>query len=102
MPPYSCSIRWWLKCQRAKEFRHLISESTRILLTEGKYNGCIFTEEMFSTFREIWFSPQGGHLAFASFNDTQVRDIQFLLYGEPGQFPRFQYPVVESIPYPKV
>ena len=93
---------WLLKCQLAKELRHVICGSTNASLTK-KYNRSVFlAEEMFSTFRAIWFSPQGGHLAFASFNDTQVRDIQFLIYGEPGQYPRFQYPVVESIPYPKV
>jgi len=61
----------------------------------------VYEEEMFSTFRAIWFSPKGGHLAYASFNDTKVMDIEFLIYGEPGQFPRFQYPMVEKIPYPK-
>ncbi|CAG7819153.1 unnamed protein product [Allacma fusca] len=68
------------------------------------YNGVadwVYEEEMFGGSKALWFSPQGTNLAFASFNDTEVKSIQFPVYGDPGQFPRNQYPFLEEIPYPK-
>lgn len=58
-------------------------------------------EEVFNAESAIWFSPDGSHLAFVSFNDTRVDEMHFEIYGEPGSR-EFQYPMIESIPYPKV
>jgi dipeptidyl-peptidase-4 len=53
---------------------------------------------MFSSNEALWFSPDGAHLAYATFNDTLVDAIHYPLYGEPGYL---QYPVLQSLPYPK-
>ncbi|XP_028049203.2 venom dipeptidyl peptidase 4 isoform X2 [Monomorium pharaonis] len=80
----------------------------RRLTTNGKpkivYNGIpdwIYEEEVFSSGTAIWYSPDGQHLAFASFNDTLVKDIVYSYYGTPGSF-KDQYPTEVKIKYPKV
>lgn len=68
------------------------------------YNGIadwVYEEEMFGTYKALWFSNNGSNLAFARFDDFKVKDIQFSLYGNAGQYPYYQYPLIESIPYPK-
>ncbi|XP_058126920.1 dipeptidyl aminopeptidase-like protein 6 [Anopheles ziemanni] len=45
----------------------------------------------------LLFSPDGQHLAYLSFNVSQVQQYQYLWYGE-GQ----QYPKLRSLRYPKV
>lgn len=49
----------------------------------------------------IWFSPDGNHLAYASFDDRNVQEILYLHYGEPGNLDD-QYPTEVKIKYPKV
>lgn len=49
----------------------------------------------------FWISPDGQHLAFATFNDTNVHDIVISKYGSPGNL-RDQYPNEIKIKYPKV
>lgn len=49
----------------------------------------------------FWISPDGRHLAFATFNDTNVRDIVISKYGSPGNL-KDQYPNEIKIKYPKV
>ena len=66
------------------------------------YMWCVFsTEEILSSNSAMWFSPEGGRLAFATFNDSLVDTMNFPLYGQPGELP-FQYPFQQSIKYPKV
>jgi len=49
----------------------------------------------------MWYSPDGRHLAFASFNDTAVKDMAYFHYGLPGSLDD-QYPTEVKIKYPKV
>lgn len=49
----------------------------------------------------MWFSPDGKHLAFATFNDTNVKEIVIPKYGTPGSI-EDQYPSEQKIKYPKV
>ena len=49
----------------------------------------------------MWVSPDGNKIAFATFNDTNVDTMNFPLYGRPGDTD-FQYPIQQSIKYPKV
>lgn len=58
------------------------------------------TEEVFSTKKALWFSPDGTKLAFIRLDDTPVRRIQIPVYGIPGAF-EHQYPGDIVIPYPK-
>ncbi|KAK4880799.1 hypothetical protein RN001_008945 [Aquatica leii] len=46
----------------------------------------------------LWFSPNGNRLAFAHFDDTDVSDFHYILYGESHD----QYPSVITLKYPKV
>jgi len=49
----------------------------------------------------MWYSPDGRHLAFASFNDTLVKNMAYFHYGLPGSLDD-QYPKEVKIKYPKV
>lgn len=61
----------------------------------------LITEEVLSSEIAMWYSPDGRYLAYASFNDTQVKDITFPHYGAPGSL-EDQYPTNVKIKYPKV
>jgi len=60
----------------------------------------VYEEEILSSNSAMWFSPKGGALVFATFNDSLVDTMNFPLYGQPGELP-FQYPFQQSIKYPK-
>lgn len=62
---------------------------------------CVPTEEILSSNSALWFSPDSGRIAFATFNDSRVDTMNFPLYGRPGDL-SFQYPIQQSIKYPKV
>ena len=62
------------------------------------------TEEILSQSSATWFSPQGGHLLYATFNATNVGEVSFKIYegegynqGEPSV-----YGTEKSLRYPKV
>lgn len=62
------------------------------------------TEEILSQSSATWFSPQGGHLLYATFNATNVGEVSFKIYegegynqGEPSV-----YGTDKSLRYPKV
>nr|XP_002130673.1 dipeptidyl peptidase 4 [Ciona intestinalis] len=62
------------------------------------YNGIpdwVYEEEMISTNNVIYFSPDGGKLAYAQFNDTECSHIQFSRYDSK------QYPEMIDVSYPK-
>lgn len=59
-----------------------------------------FLEEVFGTESALWFSPDGKHLAFASMNDSSVKDVNYIHYGMPGDIDD-QYPKVVKIKFPK-
>ncbi|XP_075212490.1 venom dipeptidyl peptidase 4-like [Lycorma delicatula] len=67
------------------------------------YNGIadwVYEEEVFSTTKTLWFSPEGTKLAFATFDDSAVHEVNIIKYGNPGDLAS-QY--VQEIPirYPK-
>ncbi|XP_069698609.1 venom dipeptidyl peptidase 4-like [Periplaneta americana] len=67
------------------------------------YNGVpdwVYEEEVLGSGSALWFSPNGASLAFASFNDTEVRTASYVHYGEPGSLDS-QYSSTVSIRYPK-
>ncbi|KYN43954.1 Venom dipeptidyl peptidase 4 [Trachymyrmex septentrionalis] len=80
----------------------------RRLTTSGEanivFNGIpdwVYEEEVFGSATAMWFSPDGQHLAFATFNDTVVKDMAYFHYGTPGSL-EDQYPTEVKIKYPKV
>ncbi|KOC62680.1 Venom dipeptidyl peptidase 4, partial [Habropoda laboriosa] len=67
------------------------------------YNGIpdwVYEEEILASASALWFSPDGRHLAFATFNDSHVKDIVLTMYGDPGTM-KDQYPAEVKIKYPK-
>ncbi|XP_071514680.1 venom dipeptidyl peptidase 4 isoform X3 [Panulirus ornatus] len=60
----------------------------------------VYEEEILSSNSALWFNPNGHRLAFATFNDSRVDTMNFPLYGRPGDL-SFQYPIQQSIKYPK-
>ncbi|XP_062313975.1 dipeptidyl peptidase 4 [Osmerus eperlanus] len=55
----------------------------------------VYEEELLSSNQAVWWSPTGTFLAYAEFNDTEVRTIEYPYYGPE------QYPKTVIIPYPK-
>jgi len=49
----------------------------------------------------LWISPSGKNLAFIRFNDTDVLEYKWPIYGEPGNIETI-YPEYKTIRYPKV
>jgi dipeptidyl-peptidase-4 len=65
------------------------------------YNGIpdwVYEEEVLGTDAASWFSPNGKNLAFIRFDDREVREAVYDLYGEGDQ----QYPEEVHLRYPKV
>ncbi|KAJ8679458.1 hypothetical protein QAD02_015245, partial [Eretmocerus hayati] len=66
------------------------------------YNGVpdwVYEEEIFSSNKALWFSPDGSKLAFGHFDDTYVSVMTIPFYGFPSNI--FQYPHAISLHYPK-
>lgn len=61
----------------------------------------LFVEEVFSSNKAVWFSPDGKRMAYAKFNDTITPVMTIPVYGQPGNL-QFQYPHAAQIRYPKV
>lgn len=67
--------------------------------TDVIYNGVpdwVYEEEVLGTDAASWFSPNGEMLAYAKFNDSQVREAVYDVYGDG------QYPTEVHLRYPKV
>uniref|UniRef100_A0A182PPN8 Venom dipeptidyl peptidase 4 n=1 Tax=Anopheles epiroticus TaxID=199890 RepID=A0A182PPN8_9DIPT len=86
----------------------LLVPEERSLTTNGVpgviYNGIpdwVYEEEVFGTDATLWFSPDGRRLAMASFDDREVKEFTYHLYGAPGDEDK-QYPEELRIRYPKV
>ena len=56
---------------------------------------------MLSSNNAIWLSKNGKRMVYASFDDRQVDNMEYSLYGQPGNT-HFQYPITNNIRYPKV
>ncbi|ODM94098.1 Venom dipeptidyl peptidase 4 [Orchesella cincta] len=91
-------------------YRRDASPSTTVtqITTDGSeenavYNGIadwVYEEEMFGGPTALWISPSGKNLAFVRFNDTEVLEFQWPIYGEPGNN-ETTYPEYRKIRYPK-
>lgn len=58
-------------------------------------------EEVLGSGSALWFSPEGTSLAFATFNDSDVKMASYFHYGNPGTL-ESQYSDTINIRYPKV
>uniref|UniRef100_A0A182SC86 Dipeptidylpeptidase IV N-terminal domain-containing protein n=1 Tax=Anopheles maculatus TaxID=74869 RepID=A0A182SC86_9DIPT len=86
----------------------LVAAQERPLTLDGVpgviYNGIpdwVYEEEVFGTDATLWFSPNGRRLAMASFDDRDVKEFTYHLYGSPDDTDK-QYPEELRIRYPKV
>ncbi|XP_063242355.1 venom dipeptidyl peptidase 4 [Bacillus rossius redtenbacheri] len=77
------------------------------LTTSGQpgvvYNGIpdwVYEEEVLSSNKALWFSPDGQYLAYATFNDSATRVMTIPYYGLPGTL-LYQYPRTVPLRYPK-
>jgi hypothetical protein len=61
-----------------------------------------FAEEILSQSTSTWFSKDGSHLLYATFNTTRVGQISMHLYGEPDINDPPLYGSTMSLRYPKV
>lgn len=67
------------------------------------YNGVpdwVYEEEVLGSGSALWFSPEGTSLAFATFNDGDVKTASYFHYGNPGTLDS-QYSDTINIRYPK-
>lgn len=60
-----------------------------------------FAEEVLEDSKALWFSPNGTKLVYATMNDTNVRNVTFWKYGDPGNLDS-QYVQEIVFKYPKV
>ncbi|XP_028157374.1 venom dipeptidyl peptidase 4-like isoform X2 [Ostrinia furnacalis] len=60
----------------------------------------VYEEEVFISNNAMWFSADGSKLAYATFNDTDVRKMKVPHYGVPGSV-QYQYTQHHEIRYPK-
>ncbi|XP_055547691.1 venom dipeptidyl peptidase 4 [Wyeomyia smithii] len=87
---------------------NLINDDEIPLTSDGVpgviYNGVpdwVYEEEVFGTDATLWFSNDGTHIAMASFDDIDVKEFSYHVYGDPDD-PENQYPQEYTIRYPKV
>ncbi|XP_041972903.1 venom dipeptidyl peptidase 4 [Aricia agestis] len=67
------------------------------------YNGVpdwVYEEEVFASNNALWFSPDGARIAYATFDDTNVRIMKIPHFGIPGSVD-YQYTRHREIRYPK-
>ena len=83
------------------------AESIRLTVS-GKpgviFNGhtdWLYEEEILNSNKAVWFSPDGDYLAYLEINDTLVDVMSWNKYGEYFNISNNQYPVLETIRYPK-
>ena len=58
----------------------------------------VYEEEVISDTKALYFSPDGNHLAWIEFNDTEVDVMPLQVYGQPGRI-EFQYPIPTPLRY---
>lgn len=88
-------------------YKSNLTNEAQQITTSGQldviYNGIpdwVYEEEVFSSNNALWFSADGTKLAFATFNDTEVRTMKVPRYGVPGSL-EYQYTLHHAIRYPK-
>ncbi|XP_026313820.1 venom dipeptidyl peptidase 4-like [Hyposmocoma kahamanoa] len=88
-------------------YKENISADAIPITTNGEeyviYNGIpdwVYEEEVFGSNNAMWFSADGTKLAYATFNDTEVRIMKVPHYGVPGSV-YYQYTQHKEIRYPK-
>ncbi|XP_043471588.1 venom dipeptidyl peptidase 4 isoform X2 [Leptopilina heterotoma] len=67
------------------------------------YNGVpdwVYEEDVLKTDCALKVSSDGKYLLFATFNDTEVKDAVYSIYGKPGEL-NSQYPSIMKLKYPK-
>ncbi|XP_062383632.1 dipeptidyl peptidase 4 [Sardina pilchardus] len=84
----------YVKASPTSEAKQVTSNGQDNLILNG-IPDWVYEEEMFSTNRALWWSPESAYVAYAEFNDTNVPIIEYSWYGKG------QYPETVMIPYPK-
>ncbi|XP_012270205.1 venom dipeptidyl peptidase 4 isoform X2 [Orussus abietinus] len=82
-----------------KKIRKLTSDGKEGVVFNGR-GDWVYEEEVIGSATALWFSPDGKYLAYGTYDDTDVGEIWYPYYGEPGDI-NYQYPKKVSIRYPK-
>ncbi|KAJ8918466.1 hypothetical protein NQ315_008163 [Exocentrus adspersus] len=61
----------------------------------------VYEEEVLGSGSALWVSPDATHIAYAVFQDHNVTEFSYYIYGTPGSADA-QYPTEATIKYPKV
>lgn len=62
----------------------------------------VYYEEVFGRSNDAFYpSPLGSMLAYTEFDDSNVREVHFPVYGDPSDPYTYQYPERVSVRYPK-
>lgn len=61
----------------------------------------LISEEVFSSNKALWTSPDGNKLLYAKLDDREVETMALPIYGEPGSLTS-QYTKLAEVRYPKV
>nr|XP_026491309.1 venom dipeptidyl peptidase 4-like isoform X1 [Vanessa tameamea]XP_026491310.1 venom dipeptidyl peptidase 4-like isoform X1 [Vanessa tameamea] len=88
-------------------YQSSLANAPQQITTNGQknivYNGVpdwVYEEEVFSSNNALWFSRDGARMAYATFDDTNVRVMQIPHFGVPGSVDS-QYTTHRDIRYPK-
>ena len=60
------------------------------------------TEDILKRSNAIWLSPDGNKLVYATFNDTEVQQVRWKVYGDTSEGYLDPYPKERTMYYPKV
>ena len=66
------------------------------------FSDWVYEEEILSTNKAMYFNNDGNRLAFARFNDTNVREFYYTRYGEPSDPLKVQVSSENTFYYQKI
>ena len=73
-----------------------------VLTTIFYISDWVYEEEILSTNKAMYFNNDGNRLAFARFNDTNVREFYYTRYGEPSDPLKVQVSSENTFYYQKI
>ena len=68
-------------------------------ILKRKVSNVALAEDILKSGHAVWVAPDGAGIVYATFNDSEVEEVQFEVYSQEGSDP---YPGVSSMRYPKV
>ena len=69
-------------------------------ILKRKVSNVALAEDILKSGHAVWVAPDGAGIVYATFNDSEVEEVQFEVYGQGEGADA--YPGVSSMRYPKV